>query len=155
MPGKELAPDLHIVIVKEGKMTQLPAHYLYTCALEPWLLTPINIRKKFFREKHFCCLRCHCDYLYFFYFSLFYNKFLDSYNDLKSMGGCHHQFSITKGKSDSGEIKASKNVIWGAVVRKRHCWEWSPGLLTPIYLVFALPTQLILIQADGVAHIAV
>lgn len=45
MPGKEPAPDLHIVIVEEGMMTQFPAQYLYTCALEPWLLTPVDVRK--------------------------------------------------------------------------------------------------------------
>jgi len=46
MPGKELALDLHIVIVEEGMMTQFPVQYLYTCALEPWLLTPMDIRRK-------------------------------------------------------------------------------------------------------------
>ena len=53
MPGKELAPALHIVIVEEGMMTQFPAQYLYTCALESWLLSPVDIRRKPTAEKAF------------------------------------------------------------------------------------------------------
>lgn len=50
------------------------------------------------------------------------------------------EFAIIKGKASSGGIKASENVIWGATVRKRQYWEWNPGLLTPLYMVFAFPT---------------
>lgn len=53
MSGKELAPDLHIVILEEGMMTQFPEQYLYTHALKPWLLTAVDIRRKPTAEKAF------------------------------------------------------------------------------------------------------
>lgn len=72
MPGKELAPDLHIVIVEKGMMTRFPAQYLYTRALEPWLLTPVDIRRKPTAENVFLLPKVSPrDYLYFFFFSVF------------------------------------------------------------------------------------
>lgn len=55
----------------------------------------------------------------------------------------------------NGETKASEKVRWGAAVRQRQCWEWSPGLLTPSYMGSVLPTQLIPVQTDCDAYIAV